>query len=92
MAANDVNGHGDEPQNAQHKNGHVPRTPSLSGLSLSEYSPESSPLPEDKKASMKKLVPDHLLLPNGYPDVSCPPSEPGQRTPSTLDNRPLIIE
>jgi threonine dehydratase len=61
MSANGVNGY---------VNGHVPRTPSLSSLSLTEYSANPIPASEDKQASMKQLVPDHLLLPNGYPDVS----------------------
>lgn len=57
--ANDVNGRG-----------HVPRTPSLSGLSLTEYSANPSPPSEDKRARMRQIVPDEFLLPNGHPDVS----------------------
>ncbi|KAH9903762.1 threonine dehydratase-like protein [Xylariomycetidae sp. FL2044] len=49
-------------------NGHTPRTPSLTGLSLTEYSANPSPPSEDKQARIKKIVPDEYLLPNGHPD------------------------
>jgi threonine dehydratase len=56
---NGVNGHG-----------HVPRTPSLSVVSLPEYSPNSSPPSEDDyQARSRMIVPDEYLLPNGHPDV-----------------------
>lgn len=46
------------------------RTPSLSGLSLTEYSANPSPPSSaDKQARIKQIVPDELLLPNGHPDV-----------------------
>jgi hypothetical protein len=45
------------------------RIPSISGLSMTEYSANPSPPSGNKQASIKKLVPDHLLLPNGHPDV-----------------------
>lgn len=45
------------------------RSPSISGLSMTEYSANPLPQSGDKQASIKKLVPDHLLLPNGHPDV-----------------------
>lgn len=48
-------------------NGHTPRTPSLSGLSLTEYTANPSP-PCDSQAAIKKLLPDEYLLPNGNPD------------------------
>ena len=50
-------------------NGHRPHTPSLSGLSLTEYSANPSPPSEDKRIRIKKTVPDEFLLPTGYPDV-----------------------
>jgi threonine dehydratase len=54
-------------------NGHVHtngrRTPSMSGLSLTEYSANPSPPSARKQTSIKQLVPDELLLPNGHPDV-----------------------
>ncbi|EOO02336.1 putative threonine dehydratase protein [Phaeoacremonium minimum UCRPA7] len=49
-------------------NGHRPHTPSLSGLSLTEYSANPSPPSEDKRIRIKKTVPDEFLLPTGYPD------------------------
>ncbi|KAI1341186.1 threonine dehydratase [Xylariaceae sp. FL0016] len=49
-------------------NGHTPRTPSMSGLSLTEYSANPSPPSEDKKARIKSIVPDEYILPNGHPD------------------------
>lgn len=56
----------------------LPRTPSLTSFSLTEYSAKPSPPSEDRKVHLKKIVPDHLLLPNGNPDVSHPrrPSSP----------------
>lgn len=50
-------------------NGHAPRTPSLSALSLTEYSANPSPPSEDHQARIKKIVPDEFILPNGHPDV-----------------------
>ncbi|KAI5921061.1 threonine dehydratase [Camillea tinctor] len=49
-------------------NGHVPRTPSRSGLSLTEYSANPSPPSEEKQARMRNIVPEEFILPNGYPD------------------------
>ncbi|KAH6657914.1 threonine dehydratase-like protein [Truncatella angustata] len=51
-----------------HKQSNGRRTPSLSGLALTEYSANPSPRSADKQARIKQLVPDHLLLPNGHPD------------------------
>jgi threonine dehydratase len=45
------------------------RTPSLSGLSLTEYSTHMSSPTEEKRARLKKIVPEEFLLPSGYPDV-----------------------
>ncbi|KAH8682753.1 tryptophan synthase beta subunit-like PLP-dependent enzyme [Xylariales sp. PMI_506] len=47
---------------------HGRRTPSLTSLSLTEYSANPSPPSADQHAAIKKLVPDELLLPNGHPD------------------------
>ena len=52
-------------------NGHRPHTPSLSGLSLTEYSANPSPPSEDKRARLRQTIPDEFVLPSGYPDV-CP--------------------
>ncbi|KAI1500166.1 threonine dehydratase [Biscogniauxia marginata] len=50
-------------------NGHVPRTPSRSGLSLTEYSANPSPPPsEDNQARIRTIVPHEFILPNGHPD------------------------
>ena len=49
------------------------RTPSVGGLSLTEYSAVSPPS-EPGSIKAKKLVPDEFLLPNGYPDVRILPS------------------
>ncbi|KAI0015696.1 threonine dehydratase [Xylariomycetidae sp. FL0641] len=49
-------------------NGHSPRTPSLSGLSLTEYSANPSPPSEDKQAKIRSIVPQEFILPNGHPD------------------------
>ncbi|KAH8881663.1 putative threonine protein [Thozetella sp. PMI_491] len=43
------------------------RTPSVTGLSLTEYSAVSPPS-ERSDNKITKLVPDEFLLPNGYPD------------------------
>lgn len=62
---NEVNGsstNGSRPYTPQ-------RTPSLTCLSLTEYSANPSPPSEEKRARMKQIVPDEFLLPNGYPDV-----------------------
>lgn len=50
-------------------NGHTPRTPSLSALSLTEYSANPSPPSEDHQARIRKIVPEEFMLPNGHPDV-----------------------
>ncbi|KAI0839034.1 threonine dehydratase I [Hypoxylon sp. FL0890] len=49
-------------------NGHVPRTPSLSGLSLTEYSANPSPPSERRQDKIKGVVPEEFILPNGHPD------------------------
>lgn len=50
-------------------NGHIPRTPSLSGLSLTEYSANPSPPSERRQDRIKQIVPEEFILPNGHPDV-----------------------
>ncbi|EJT80896.1 threonine dehydratase [Gaeumannomyces tritici R3-111a-1] len=47
---------------------HTPRTPSLNGLSLTEYSANPSPPSEDKTVRAIRTVPEEFLLPSGYPD------------------------
>ena len=46
-----------------------PRTPGLNTLSLTEYSSNPTPPNESSKSTVKGLVPDEFILPNGYPDV-----------------------
>jgi len=47
----------------------TPPTPSKNTLSLTEYSTEPSPPSEDpRQKALDAGVPDHLLLPTGYPD------------------------
>ncbi len=48
---------------------HTPRTPSMSGLSLTEYSANPSPPSEAKRSRFKTIVPEEYILPNGHPDV-----------------------
>jgi hypothetical protein len=58
-------------QTPSHSDGPLARTPSLSSFSLTEYS--AKPVASvDRDSNIKKIVPDELLLPNGYPDVSHP--------------------
>lgn len=60
-----VNGHGPK--------GHTARTPSLTALSLTEYSANPDP-PQDRSADVqttsrvRKIVPEEFILPNGHPD------------------------
>lgn len=46
-----------------------PETPT-GGMSLTEYSANPSTPSEEKRARIKKIVPEEYLLPTGYPDVS----------------------
>ncbi|GAB7338279.1 hypothetical protein MBLNU457_4598t1 [Dothideomycetes sp. NU457] len=47
----------------------TPPTPSKNTLSLTEYSAEPSPPTDDpRQKALKAGVPEHLLLPTGYPD------------------------
>jgi hypothetical protein len=48
---------------------HTPRTPSLNGFSLTEYTANPTPPRNGKKADIISVVPAKFLLPNGYPDV-----------------------
>ena len=53
-------------------NGHRPHTPSMSGLSLTEYSANPtppSPQSEDHQARIRSIIPEEFILPNGHPDV-----------------------
>lgn len=61
-----VNGH------ASHQ-GHTPRTPSMTALSLTEYSANPDPSHDkcaDNEATsrIRKIVPEEFMLPNGHPD------------------------
>ncbi|KAI0396459.1 threonine dehydratase-like protein [Xylariaceae sp. FL0594] len=49
-------------------NGHTPRTPSLSGLSLTEYSANPTPPSESTQDRVRDIVPEEFILPNGHPD------------------------
>ena len=56
-------------------NGHRPHTPSMSGLSLTEYSANPSPpspQSEDHQARIRSILPQEFILPNGHPDVRNP--------------------
>lgn len=53
-----------------------PRTPTGT-MALTEYSANPSPPSEERRA--KSLVPEELLLPNGYPDVSFSRKSAGMR-------------
>ena len=56
-------------------NGHRPHTPSMSGLSLTEYSANPSPpspQSEDHQAHIRSIIPEEFILPNGHPDVRIP--------------------
>ncbi|KAK7961723.1 Bcilv1 [Apiospora aurea] len=58
-----------EPQTngtANHANGHTRQTPSMSGLSLTEYS--VNPTSPPRATRSEPLVPEDYLLPNGHPD------------------------
>lgn len=65
---NGVNGH------SNNTNGHNSRAPSLSGLSLTEYSANPSPPPGTGSRRVTDIVPQEFVLPNGHPDVRLPPS------------------
>lgn len=51
-----------------------PETPA-GRMALTDYSINPSPPPssEEKRARMRQIVPEDLLLPNGYPDVRIRP-------------------
>lgn len=59
-------------QTPTHSDGPLARTPSLTSFSLTEYSAKPMASVEGRNSHIKKIVPDELLLPNGYPDVSHP--------------------
>jgi threonine dehydratase len=42
-------------------------------MALTEYTMNFSTPSAEKRANIKKIVPDEYLLPNGFPDVSLPP-------------------
>ncbi|KAI1318216.1 threonine dehydratase-like protein [Xylariaceae sp. FL0255] len=62
----ETNGPSSPPRNGV--NGHTSRTPSLTGLSLTEYSANPSPPSESLQSRIREIVPDEFLLPNGHPD------------------------
>lgn len=45
-----------------------PETPT-GGMALTEYSANPSTPSEEKRARIRKIVPEEYLLPTGYPDV-----------------------
>jgi len=47
---------------------HTPRTPSLNGFSLTEYTANPTP-PRGESPQRYSVVPEDYLLPNGTPDV-----------------------
>ncbi len=62
----------------------TPRTHSLSGLSLTEYSANPSPPSEEKRSRIRKMLPEEFILPNGHPDVRTPFSRAALARPPTL--------
>ncbi|KAJ2972652.1 hypothetical protein NUW58_g9140 [Xylaria curta] len=50
-------------------NGHTPRTPSLSGLSLTEYSANPTTPPGTASSRVTDIIPPEFILPSGHPDV-----------------------
>lgn len=57
-------------------NGHTSRTPSLSGLSLTEYSANPTPNSEAMLSRVADIIPPEFILPNGHPDVGLSASSP----------------
>lgn len=51
----------------------TPETPKLQSLALTEYTANPSPPSEKNRLRALSQLPDDFLLPNGYPDVRCPP-------------------
>jgi threonine dehydratase len=49
---------------------HRPQTPVANGMSLTEYSMNPTTPSEEKRARIRKVVPDDFLQEDGYPDVS----------------------
>lgn len=65
-----LNGHAETNGTLPDTNGHTrPETPA-GRMALTEYSVNPSPSSEEKRARIRQLVPEDLLLPNGFPDVS----------------------
>jgi threonine dehydratase len=50
-------------------NGHASRIPSLSGLSLTEYSANPTPSSDTPSSRLTDIIPPEFILPNGHPDV-----------------------
>ncbi|KAI1812961.1 threonine dehydratase-like protein [Poronia punctata] len=48
--------------------GHPVRAPSLSGLSLTEYSANPNPDSDTTRSKIRDIVPEEFMLPNGHPD------------------------
>jgi threonine dehydratase len=51
-----------------------PHTPSNTDMALTEYSVHPKTPSEEKRARIKKVIPEDYLLPNGYPDVRLTPT------------------
>lgn len=58
--------------------GHVPRNPSITSLTPTEYSANPSPSSERRHQRIQSIVPEEFILPSGHPDVryihTTPPS------------------
>ncbi|GAW21195.1 hypothetical protein ANO14919_107130 [Xylariales sp. No.14919] len=64
-----VNGNSTSNANANvNGNGHISRTPSLSGLSLTEYSANPTPPSETTSSRVTDIIPPEFILPSGHPD------------------------
>lgn len=48
----------------------TPPRPTHTTLALTEYTANTSPVSSRSKERAPTIVPEHLLLPNGHPDVS----------------------
>lgn len=51
-------------------NGERPKTPTVTNMSLTEYSTNPSPpRTESPESRLRAVIPEEFILPNGYPDV-----------------------
>ncbi|PSR88759.1 putative threonine protein [Coniella lustricola] len=58
----------DQTQGNSHTLGHTARTPSMTALSMTEYSANPSPPSSSPTGRVRSIVPPEFLLPSGHPD------------------------